>query len=174
MKALVVYESMYGNTMAVAQAVADGLGDAETIEVGAAPTVIPPEVELLVVGGPTHAHGMSKPQTRADAAGREAEPVFSKGDGVREWTERLSVSRPTLGAAFDTRVPGPELLMGAASKGVAKQLKARRVRVVATTSFVLDGVKGPLHDRIAPDELERARAWGRKLAAILPVEDDRG
>lgn len=63
---------MFGNTRAVAEAVAQGLGSAmtvELVEVSAAP-LESQDVDLLVVGGPTHAFGMSRPTTRSDAAGR--------------------------------------------------------------------------------------------------------
>ena len=73
-RALVVYESVLGNTQAVAKAIAEGLGESRPVtvkEVSDAPDAIPPDVGLLVVGGPTHAFGMSRPETRADAA-REA------------------------------------------------------------------------------------------------------
>ena len=170
MKVLVVYESMYGNTQTVARAIAEGIGaSAELVEVGAAPVVLPVDVELLIVGGPTHVHGMSRRRTRADAAVRVDRPVVSRGDGVREWTELVSSSRRVVAATFDTRVPGPELLTGAASRGIANQLGRAGFEVVDHQSFVLDGAKGEPFERMAPDELERARSWGRALVEGLVV-----
>src|SRR3954449_12667465 len=67
MRALVVYESMYGNTKEIATAIADGLSTrmpVQLTEVGAAPTVIADDIALLVVGAPTHGHGMSKDASR--------------------------------------------------------------------------------------------------------------
>jgi flavodoxin len=87
MKALVVYESMYGNTAAVGDAIASSLR-ARGLDVEAAPvTKVDPgatgEVELLVVGGPTHVHGMSRSSTRKTAAGDEKntypEPTVEPG-----------------------------------------------------------------------------------------------
>ena len=176
MTALVVYESMYGNTQAVARAIAEGIGDAQVVEVGVAPTALPADLDLLVVGGPTHVHGMSRPQTRADAGVRVDRPVVSKADGVREWTGRVRADHPILAAAFDTRVPAPELFTGSAAKGIEKSLRHQGARVMAVESFVLDGVKGGPFDRVAPAELERARAWGRALTAersIGAMEIDR-
>jgi hypothetical protein len=171
MKALVVYESMYGNTQAVARAIAAGIGaSAELVEVGRAPVVLPVDVELLVVGGPTHVHGMSRRRTRADAANQVSRPVVSRGDGVREWTELVSSSRRVPAATFDTRVPGPELLTGAASRGLANQLGRAGFEVVDHQSFVLDGLKGEPFDRVETDELERARSWGRALVEGSLVE----
>ena len=71
MTALVVFESMFGNTKVIADAVAEGLArhlPVRQVEVGAAPTVIGGEVELLVVGGPTHAFGLSRPRLPGSAA----------------------------------------------------------------------------------------------------------
>ena len=69
MRAVVVYESMFGDNRQVAQAIAAGLGErgvtAETVEVGAAPTVVPAEVDLLVVGAPNHAWSLPRPSTRS-------------------------------------------------------------------------------------------------------------
>ena len=68
---LVVYETMYGRTRDVAQAVADGCGggggDVRLVEVGDLAAGLPDEVTLLVVGGPTHAFSMTRPGTRRDA-----------------------------------------------------------------------------------------------------------
>jgi hypothetical protein len=62
-RALVIYESMYGNTEQIARAIGEGLGDrmqVEVVEVGAAPTTLAADVGLVVVGGPTHAFSMSR------------------------------------------------------------------------------------------------------------------
>ena len=56
MRALVIYESMFGNTQQVAQAIGEGLAlilSADVVEVGHAPATVPVDVSLLVVGGPT-------------------------------------------------------------------------------------------------------------------------
>ena len=70
MKALVVYESMWGNTKQVAEANADGLQESmevELVDVNRAPAEPEPDVGLIVAGGPTHAFSMSRTNTRADA-----------------------------------------------------------------------------------------------------------
>lgn len=54
MRTLVVFESMFGNTQQLANAVADGLSRrmrVDTLEVGVAPTTIGDDVALLIVGG---------------------------------------------------------------------------------------------------------------------------
>ncbi len=90
MHVVVVYESMFGNTRAIAEEIAHGLaghGSVEVFEVGDAPTA--PVADLLVVGAPTHAFGLSKPPTRRDAAGKTERALVSRGDGAREWLASL-------------------------------------------------------------------------------------
>ncbi len=174
MRALVVYESMFGNTRDVAQAIAAGIAarmPAETLEVGAAPLVIRDDVDLLVVGGPTHAHGMTKPESRADSARRASDRLVSRGIGIREWlAEVRGGSAHTAAAAFDTRIKGPGILWGSAAKGADGHLRELGFRVVASpASFHVGGPTGPLFDRLVDGELERARAWGEGLAAGLVV-----
>jgi len=170
-RVLVVYESMFGNTREVATAIADGIAGrlpVETIEVADAPVELPQDVGLLVVGGPTHAHGMTTSATRADAANRAGERLVSHGQGVREWLDAL---RPGLvsipGAAFDTRIHGPEVLWGSAAKGIAKRLASLGLKPVRAESFKIGGPTGPLFDRLSDEERQRARTWGAELAATL-------
>lgn len=170
MRALVVYESMFGNTRAVALAIAEGIGQSmavEAVEVGEAPRAIPPEVDLLVVGGPTHGHGMTNEQTRANAAQRAGSRLVSRGSGMREWLERLPGSRQVAAASFDTRIKGPELLWGSAAKGAAKLLTLAGFRVLPPRSFLVGGPTGDVFDRLGKEELEKARAWGRELATMV-------
>src|SRR5205085_654645 len=76
-RAVVVYESMFGNTRTIARAVADGLAGflpVDLVEVADAPAAVAGDVGLLVVGGPTHAFGLTRPDTRRTAlqqAGRD-------------------------------------------------------------------------------------------------------
>lgn len=169
MRALVVYESMFGNTRDIAVAISTGIAvgmPVETIEVAAAPTRLPDDVDLLVVGGPTHAHGMTKPESRADSARRAGGRLVSRGDGIREWLQAIrGVSARTAAAAFDTRIKGPGMLWGSAAKAADKQLRGLGFPAAATPeSFLVDGPTGPPFDRLAHGEIERARAWGESLA----------
>ena len=71
MRALVVYESMYGNTRAVAGDIADGLRagyEVRVVPVAEATAERVAGADLLVVGGPTHMHGLSSASTRRTAA----------------------------------------------------------------------------------------------------------
>jgi hypothetical protein len=169
MRALVVYESMFGNTRDVALAIADGIGahmDVEVIEVGVAPTILPTDIALVAVGGPTHAHGLTSPKSRADAAQRAGDALVSRGNGIAEWLDGLRPGAATVAAAFDTRIKGPGLLWGSAAKGAAKRLRASGFRLAADPeSFLVDGPTGPLVNRLLAGEAERARAWGAALAS---------
>src|SRR3954454_11104253 len=92
MRALVVYESMFGNSERVARAVADGLGahvDVEVRDVALAHAgEVPEGVDLLVVGGPTHALSLSRPGTREDAIRQGAGQGLATR-GLREWLDAL-------------------------------------------------------------------------------------
>jgi hypothetical protein len=172
MRALVVYESMFGNTRTIADAVALGLSlwlDADVVEVGEAPTALPGDVGLLVVGGPTHAFGMSRPGTRREAAGQAENPVVSAGVGLREWLAGVRVGATDIAAAtFDTRVRKPHL-PGSAAAAAAKRLRRLGFRVVARPeSFYVDGKFGPL----LSGEPERARRWAEGLGSARTVTEN--
>jgi hypothetical protein len=167
MRALVVYESMFGNTETIAKAVGDGLSShlrVDVVEVGAAPGVIGDDVDLLVVGGPTHAFGLSRPGTRADAAKQAADGVVSAGIGLREWLAAVrGGSASTAAAAFDTRIGKPRV-PGSAARAAARRLRGRGFRIAAPAqSFYVAGTPGPLLE----GETERARRWGDALGSDL-------
>lgn len=166
MRALVVYESMFGNTEAVAKAVADSLSEvlpAEVVEVGVAPTPLPDDVGLLVVGGPTHAFGMSRPATRKSAADQAEGALVSARVGIREWLRELDLPRKPQAATFDTRVK-KRFLPGSAARGAARRLRRTGATLVLPPeSFWVVGTPGPLQD----GELDRARQWGARLAAAV-------
>ena len=165
MRALVVFESMFGNTETIARAVAEGLGeryDVTVAEVGAAPDQVPPGVDLLVAGGPTHAFGLSRPATRADAAGQlgDRSPV-SPGRGLREWLAALPPVTGPAAATFDTHID--KRFPGSAAKAARRRLRGKGFDVRAAESFYVTGTPGPLAD----GEEARARAWGARLAGLL-------
>jgi len=163
---LIVHESMFGNTHEIASAIADGLrggrptedGDVRLVHVDDAPTVIPDDVDLLLVGGPTHALGMTRPKTREDAATKGG---TAAREGVREWIGFVT-PRPELPVVtFDTRVH-VKMLPGSAASAAAKSLRHHGFgRAERGETFWVQGTSGP----IEAGELERARAWGAELAS---------
>lgn len=170
MRALIVVESWFGNTRAIAGAVAEGLGGFMTVdvsEVGDAPARVAPDVDLVVVGGPTHAFGMSRPSTRREAA-RQAGMTTGAEQGIREWLAS-SPSGIQRAAAFDTRTD-QRWVPRSAVRGILLQLRRLGATLLAgPQSFYVTGTSGPL----APGELDRARRWGEQLgAAIMSMTAD--
>jgi Flavodoxin len=162
MKALVVYESMWGNTRQVAEAIAVGLGGARAAETHQVDVTDVQNLDLLVVGGPTHAFSMSRPSTRRDARKQGAATVAVEDQGIREWLAALPRSLDVPVATFDTRVVKVRNLPGSAAKAADKELKRHhRGCVVDRSSFYVIDSSGPLAD----GELGRAEEWGAELAA---------
>jgi hypothetical protein len=167
MRALVVYESMFGNTGLIAEAIADGLarhGVVEAAEVGTASLLLSAEVDLLVVGGPTHAFGMSRPGTRSSAKDQTEAPLVSPRIGIREWLEGLARPRHRVSsAAFDTRIDKPRF-PGSAAAGAAKRLRRLGFhQTMAPESFFVVGGTGPL----LAGEYERAHRWGELVGSTV-------
>ena len=170
MKAIVIYESMFGDNRQVAEAITEGLVDAgvtaSAVEVGVAPTVVGQDVDLVVVGSPNHAWSMPREATRADAATKTDEPLVSQGIGVREWLSAAALPAGVRTAAYDTRGSHPKSVVRfdhastSIDKGLAR-LGGRRA--LPAEHFLVADVKGPLE----PGELDRARAWGASLGASL-------
>ena len=170
MKAVVVYESMYGNTHRVADAIGRGLataGEVVVVPVAQAGPAVVQDADLVVVGGPTHAHGMTRASTR-QAAVDQAKPDYSidpsaSGRGVREWLQSIPPLAAS-SAAFDTRAGvAPAVLTGRASKGIAKQLRQHGLgQVTEPESFLVDK-----DNRLQPGEEDRAQEWGARLAAAV-------
>ena len=155
-RALVVYESMFGNTRAIAEAIAEGLADrcaVRVMSVADAPRSID-NVDVLVVGGPTHAFGMSRPGTRAGARDKGATEAVDVG--VREWLADVAVvTTPALAVAFDTRIGSP-LLPGSARRPITRRLRRMGLTVVKPASFIVTGTAGPL----AAGQVDAAVALG--------------
>jgi len=164
-KAVVVYESLWGNTAAVARAIAQGIGpDALALSTAGATRHAIEGADLIVAGAPVL--GFSLP-TEAMRKSIQTGPQYGSNPGdfshpsMRSWLETLT-SGLGHAAAFETRISGP--VPGGSIKTIAKGLtQAGRTIICDGERFIVKGKFGPLRD----GELERARAWGAKLAESL-------
>lgn len=171
MRAVIVYESMYGNTHLIADAIAEGMGpgnEVTVIPVSAVTRELLDGADLVVAGGPTHVHGMSRASTRKAAVEQAGKPggqlvlddsATADGPGMRDWLGSLGQVSSS-GAAFDTRIAGPAAVTGRASKGIAKLLRQHGLSLLAPPASFLVSKESVLQ----PGEEARAREWGRELA----------
>jgi flavorubredoxin len=170
MRSVVVCESWFGNTEQVARVIADELakhGEAEVVHVDE--EILGLEgVDLLVVGAPTHVHGMSSSMSRK-AAIEQSGLVAEAGPGARGWLEQLQDRPGAKAAAFDTRIEKSPMLTGSAAKGIAKRLRQHGFELVAEPEsfFVLD-TGGPLRE----GEVERAAYWAEGLAEAVSRSEE--
>jgi flavodoxin len=153
---LVVYDSAFGNTEKVAQA----MGEALNVEARRVNDVEPDQLQgldLLIVGSPTQ--------------------KFSPLGTINSFLKRIS--RGSLDgvkvAAFDTRFPQEQVdevgilaffvrLFGYAAEPIEKRLKkAGGAPVASPEGFYVSDTEGPLLD----GELERAADWARQIAARM-------
>jgi Flavodoxin len=170
MRALVVYESMYGNTRVVAGEIADGLRigyEVRMVPVAEATAELVARADLLVVGGPTHMHGLSSASSRrmaAEGVAKEGSELRldpdAGGPGLRDWLKDLGC-RDGLAAAFGTRINGVSAFTGRASRPIAKLLKRHGYRLVAAPESFLVTSQSTLLD----GEAARARRWGTTIGA---------
>jgi hypothetical protein len=160
-RAAVVCESWFGNTRRLAEEIAAELGNVVNVRVLSVDedTSDLRDLDLLVLGAPTHAHGLSRASTRRGAAQRLG--GGTPGRGVRGWLHRLPPPAGTRAAVFDTRIEKPTFLVGSAARSIARRLERRGYELVAPPeSFFVVDVEGPLKD----GEIERARAWATSLS----------
>lgn len=172
MNTLVVYESLYGNTKTIAEAIAEGLARETTtqvVEVSLAPSN-PPPTDLLVVGGPTHQFGLSRKSSRQQGADDAGGPVISLDIGIREWIADLPRVSGAVAATFDTSIRKPNL-PGSAARGAARRLKKLGYRILVPGElFLVEEEQGPITD----GEVDRAREWGHMVASkAMPGIDTR-
>jgi len=166
--ALVVHESMFGNTATIARAITRGLTAAgvsvTAVNVGTSNPAEVADHDLVVLGAPTHAFSLSRPSTRADAHKQGATAV-ADAPGMREWLAGLP--EPTGGprfAVFDTRVTKVSKLPFSAGRAEARLLRRAGYHLMAQPrGFTVADVCGPLES----GEEERAEQWGRALGRAV-------
>lgn len=148
MNSVVVYASRHGNTQQVAEAIADALrarGEVRLFEADDAPSMMPADTDLVVVGGPTEGRSMTEAVTQF--FGR-LQPDALEG---------------IAGAAFDTRVTWPRMLSGSAADGIVERLKKAGARVVVPPESFMVSMKPKLQD----GELERVPQWAATVAEAV-------
>ena len=168
MRTAIVCESWFGNTRRIAEAVADALGavgDAVVFTVDE-PRPAVDEFDLLVVGAPTHVHGLSTASSRK-AALRQQDQTGPEGIGVRGWLDGLPEGAGRRAAAFDTRLGKPAVLTGSAARGIAKRLERHGFElVVPPESFIILG-----DNSLEEGELERAATWAALVRERTGAEE---
>lgn len=172
MTAFVVYESEFGATRLIAEAIATGLGayvPVELVNVHQVDTTDLSRDDLLVVGAPTHGRMLPSAASRSDAAAHSSADWRSHrlepdpfAVGVREWLASLTVDA-THCAAFTTRAHMARVLSGSAAPGILRRLKKAGGRAFAESADFLVDKQGEL----VVEELERALDWGVALGAQL-------
>lgn len=166
MRIVVIYESLFGNTKAVAEAVVAGLQHGPDVMLQSTLEEIDTsQADFVVIGGPTHAHGMSRATSRqVDEKGPAPLPGADTGLGIREVIKAMPTGDGKPVATFDTRFDKAAWLTGSAAAVAAKKLTKQGYRVIADPeSFMIEGGDGPLK----PGELDRARMWGKELAELV-------
>jgi flavodoxin I len=146
MKALIVYDSVYGNTEKIARAIAEAITPSNEVKIlrsGEANTSELASSDLLIVGSPTH-------------AGRPTPAIQDLLNKV----PKLSLQGINV-AAFDTRIPAKlARVFGYAAGRIAGNLKRKGGTLIASPEgFFVTGTKGPLKE----GEPERAAGWAKGI-----------
>jgi flavodoxin I len=155
MKSLVVYDSFFGNTEKIAQAIGKGLGTAKEVQVVKVSQVtheILTGLDYLVVGSPTRG--------------------FQPSPAIKTFVKNLATSQleGVKVTAFDTRIPMTDKtpgflkfmvkLFGYADKPILDGLKNKGgMQVVPSEGFFVLESEGPLDE----GELKRAEEWGAQI-----------
>ena len=160
MKAVVVYESFWGNTAAIARAIAEGIGEgAVALSTAEATAEAVAGADLIVAGSPVIAFQLPTDKMRETlrSESNADKPADLSAPSMRSWLDTLPKGRGR-SAAFETRMRWSP---GGSTGAIAQALEAMGYASVAKPGkFVVKGRYGPLRD----GEIERARAWGTELA----------
>jgi hypothetical protein len=160
MHVVVVYESFWGNTAAIARAIADGIGpEAAAMTTDEATPDVIAKADLVVVGAPVLGFRLPTDQVRAGLL-REAgapTPPDTHHPSMRSWLDGLPTGRACV-AAFETRF---RFSPGGSIGTITNELERSGYRpIVKGRKFLVTGKYGPLK----AGELDRARQWGVELA----------
>ena len=163
MQAIVVYESHYGNTAAVAEAIAEGIGaGARAMPTSEATPAVVAEADLVVAGSPVMAFNLPSERMRATMAqDRKAPtPPDLSHESLQGWLAGLPLRHGAC-AAFETRL---RFSPGGATGAIERALERAGYRTISKAGkFIVKGAYGPLRE----GEAERARQWGADLWAAM-------
>jgi hypothetical protein len=163
MKALVVYESHYGSTARIAEAIAEGIGpEARALNTTEATPDLVAQAELVVAGAPVMAFQLPTEMMLKTMSKDQKAPVPAdlSHPSLRAWLEGLPHSQAAA-ASFETRIRWSP---GGATGAIDDHFRKSGFRTIAKPGkFVVKGSYGPLRE----GEVERAREWGATLAAAL-------
>jgi flavodoxin len=149
MNSLIIYDTFFGDTLHIAEAIADALAAYGSVRLVRADKVGARDLDtldLLLVGGPTQRHGLSP--------------------ALRDWLGRLprGALRELPVATFDTRYRMASWLSGSAARDLAKALRRQGAALlVPPASFFVTAREGPL----AEGQLARAGSWARMVYEVL-------
>ena len=163
MRAVVVYESHWGNTARIAQAIADGIGpEARVLTTTEATPEKLQGADLVVAGAPVMAFGLPSDTMLRNAATdpKAPTPADTSHKSLRAWLDSLPKASGAA-AAFDTRLSWSP--RGATGTIEGKLRRAGYRTISKGGEFIVTGAYGPLRD----GEEDRARQWGSKLAATV-------
>jgi hypothetical protein len=161
-KAVVVYESLWGNTAAIAHAIAEGLGpDAIALTTGEA---VGPAIEgcdLVVAGAPLLGFNLPTEEIRASIGKDKTAPIPDLAHpSMRSWLESVPSGSGRC-CGFETRIWWSP---GSSAKKISEGLRGHGYSAAGNDEkFIVTGKYGPLKD----GEVERAKQWGAQLAKSL-------
>lgn len=172
MKAVIVYESEFGATRLVAQAIEMGLGErmhTELLNVHDTAHFSAARTDLVVVGAPTHGRGIPTADSRLDGETQRHQPFRSDHlepdalhTGVREWLASIELDGSWC-ASFTTRAHMSVLLSGSAGPAILRALRrAGGVKLAPPVAFLIEK-----NGALAANELRYAQDWGRQLGAAM-------
>ena len=164
MRALVVYESLWGNTAAVARAIADGLGDgAQALTPDQVSEEMIAGADLLVAGAPVFGFSLPTDKMREAIERDEADapkPPNLSHPSLRSWLDSIPPGHAHT-AAFETRIWWSPR---GATGDIEKRFAAAGYQPIDKPhKFVVRGKYGPLR----AGEVERAKAWGASLRQAI-------
>jgi hypothetical protein len=164
MKAIVVYESFWGNTAAVARAIAEGIGgETQALSTSEATGATLSGVDLIVAGCPIITFRLPNDEILKDLKANQsggANPPDLSQPSMRTWLNALPKGNGRA-AGFETRVWWS---LGSSAGAILKELEKAGYRPLDKPQrFIVKGAVGPLKE----GELEKARQWGAQLARAM-------